>query len=416
MHAKQQWARHGTTLVNADALLAGIGCTRTIRKRVFSCVTCAVPHRMRLVETRHSRFRTRGHFRHPQQASPPHAGGTASAGESDQHLRAKALLQHRVGCYAFVVAKCRDPLGVCCEQPCREFGDDARVDLEQGTSVAGTRFVYDCVMRRNAPGGNAVVMEVWHTHETGVSKIEATRGAGYTFAEFDTADVMRLETFVASDPRRWLELENLKPLTYTCRKCCDLESYQASSRAEDASSWKQLRRWSRNSRKIQRLAYDTMPCIMRINANNEAVRQHQLSWDGLKEAQRLQRIKLPSAQFVKNLSQKCPSCSRWHQDRHYSRTGIRAVSRFKFREWKYRELFAWRNRSCLAMPEHVDSFCDHCLACCYGCGDWMPLTYASAHGLCLECNEHGAPAAATDTSNALTRREDRHNDAEKWYP
>jgi len=76
-------------------------------------------------------------------------------------------------------------------------------------------------------GGESVVMEVWHTHETGACKISDTHSAGFKFAEFCTANVLRLQEFIPpipSMPRRWLVLENLKPRMFSCDSCSRKEA------------------------------------------------------------------------------------------------------------------------------------------------------------------------------------------------
>jgi len=290
--AEQQWAKCGTQMVKADHIARALDVT-TARKRAFWCLTCPQTHAMSLVLTTDKRYKHAGHFRHPQVRG---GGGSVhthtGAGESDEHQLAKALLQSRVGGYRFLVSQCTG----CADHDCWEDGANAHVELERSVSVGGNRYIYDAVLKR---GGESVVMEVWHTHETGACKISDTHSAGFKFAEFCTADVLRLQHInppAASLSDRWVFLENLKIRTFSCAPCLVREQERVKGceqrkeieREREREEYRDRARW-RERQRVYQLERKKQIEVARLN-DIERDRVYQLEREKQIEIARLNDI------------------------------------------------------------------------------------------------------------------------------
>jgi len=332
-----------------------------------------------------------------------------SFGESDEHNEAKTMLQSHVGTYAFLVSKC----GGCALHDCWEHGDDAVVELERSCRIDSRRYVYDAVMKR---GSESIVMEVWHTHETGVTKISDTRAHGLQFAEFCTTDVMRLAAVaprLAGENRQWIILNNLKPLIVSCATCtvqrvaCEgreaavrhAAAHHASNEvAVTACTWNQVVRREQEMHEVYCREYDKLPCIIaikekRIKQKEEAQRElqglkymiHRSRCSAWREEGHRRAMEAGSkVQHPEKYSpgmKKCSACCKWTDA-----SRMHAIGQDKFSRDEYIALNKWYWDNDKNLPLQV-LVCAACTVSCARCDKSFCSTHAIKYGMCFPCNK-----------------------------
>lgn len=208
---KQRYAICDEKIVDADDIgRLDHGQVRQQRLLEYHCF-CPQKHRVTFVHFQHPRWKTQGTFRH----ASGH-GVKGGCGESEEHYKAKYLLQQHAGKYEFLKDRC-----ISCGLGTFIRGENAQVVVEKRAVVSGKQYVYDCVLKRE-PFPDCV-MEVLHTHETSLDKERAVRASGCNFAEFRASEVIEKLENLEEDTKFAGWLYNLRATLFRCQQCREEE-------------------------------------------------------------------------------------------------------------------------------------------------------------------------------------------------
>ena len=211
MPTQQRYAICDQTIVDADDIgRLDPQQIRQQRLREYHC-QCPEKHRVTFVHLQHPQWSTRGTFRH----AFGH-GGKGGCAESEEHYKAKYLLQKHVGKYEFLKDRC-----ISCGIGTFIRGENAHVVVEERVTVSGKQYVYDCVLKRE-PFPDCV-MEVLHTHETTLDKEREVRASGCNFAEFRVSEVIEKLEKLDEGTKFAGFLYNLRTPLFRCQQCREEE-------------------------------------------------------------------------------------------------------------------------------------------------------------------------------------------------
>jgi len=226
------------------------------RKHKFFCVACGdVKHpvslKMRQADTIMKNVRnytTMAWFSHHATGIDRQGGfsvGRESCLETARHWQAKHILTEHVELYWHVTSKCKSCNN--CTSIENGLGAYDRVETTE-TTVDGTIYRFDAVLRRGDSNAICSVLEVWATHETPEAKRVYCWEMGYTFAEFDAQHVIETHANREEDTQTY-KLDNLKIRFFECDDCeydrKEIEMWKEANRqnvkaAEERSRERQL--------------------------------------------------------------------------------------------------------------------------------------------------------------------------------
>ena len=158
------------------------------------------------------------YFAHVQASHKKQKTDTSSCstgGESLLHRMAKHRLREMVGFYYFSTFLCED-----CS--CEKIMDTGckRYSVSMEIVSPDRKWRYDCLLLRK--GRPVAVLEVVHTHLTGLVKVQSVRKRGIEIAEFRAHDIMQM----INDGKTKTKLDNIQMQTGKCQDCLLKASYK----------------------------------------------------------------------------------------------------------------------------------------------------------------------------------------------
>ena len=215
----QRFAIQDHMIVDANEIGQLGECALKIKRDdVYYCYTCQPRHKVTFVHLQDPRYKLHGTFRHASHVDVKRCGfggnggcGGGGTGESEEHFKAKYLLQKHVGRYGFNLERCVD-----CHRGPLQSTENAEVVIEERVTMDSNQYSFDSVLKRN--GKSLVVMEVFHTHKTTQAKEDVIRKHDIAFAEFKSSEIIAK---LQNPCKPWVYLHNHRVKMGVCACCKD---------------------------------------------------------------------------------------------------------------------------------------------------------------------------------------------------